>query len=336
MASFSHQPVLLKETIDGLAVRRGGRYVDGTLGGSGHTEALLAAGAGAVLGIDRDPAALAAARERLGTDDTRVVLAHGNFRELGSIARANGFEQVDGILLDIGVSSHQLDVAERGFSFAADAPLDMRMDPTAGTTAADLVNDLSETELADVIYQYGEERASRRIARRIAERRRSAPITTTVELAEIVKQAVRDKGTRIHPATRTFQALRIAVNDELGALETVLPQATELLAAGGRLAVITFHSLEDRIVKQFMLRETSLCLLPSRTFAEACPHLADQSSGPRACIYLHRRDCDYVPRLSAVTTKPITASAVELNANPRSRSAKLRVAERLVEAARPA
>jgi 16S rRNA (cytosine1402-N4)-methyltransferase len=329
MENFSHQPVLLMETVDGLAVRGGGRYIDGTLGGAGHTDALLAAGAGHVLGIDRDPAALAAARRRLLRHAERVTLVHGNFRDIGVLAHAHGMEQVDGILLDIGVSSHQLDVAERGFSFTSDAPLDMRMDPTSGLSAADFVNDLDESELADLIYQYGEERASRRIARRIAERRRSKPIRTTLELADLVKQAVGNHAGRIHPATRTFQALRIAVNDELGALEQSLPDATSLLAPGGRLAVITFHSLEDRIVKRFFQQETALCLLPPRTFAEACPHLAAKASGPRACIYLAARDCDYAPRLRAITPKPLTASAVEVAANPRSRSAKLRIAERL-------
>jgi 16S rRNA (cytosine1402-N4)-methyltransferase len=243
---------------------------------------------------------------------------------------------VDGVLLDIGVSSHQLDVPERGFSFSADAPLDMRMNPTTGMTAADLVNQLPEDDLADLIFRFGEERASRRIARRIAERRRTAPITTTTELADIVKQVAGGKGMRIHPATRTFQALRIAVNDELGALEDALPAATELLELGGRLAVITFHSLEDRIVKHFMQRETAVCLLPPRTFAEACPHLVDRGTGPRACIYLHHRDCDYAPRLRLVVMKPVIASDAEIATNPRSRSAKLRVAERLAEPARAA
>jgi len=326
---FAHTPVLPAETIDGLRVRQGADYVDGTLGGGGHTAGLLAAGAGRVLGIDRDPAALQAAAARLGAERERVTLAHGDFRDIGVIARDHGFSEVAGVLLDIGVSSHQLDAAERGFSFNMDAPLDMRMDPTSGRTAADLVNEMPEDELADVIYRYGEERASRRVARRIAERRRTAPITTTVELAELVKRAVGGKHTGIHPATRTFQALRIAVNDELGALQEALPAATEILAPGGRLAVITFHSLEDRIAKQFMHRETAICLLPPRTFAEACPHLSERGAGPRPCIYIGARDCDYAPRLSPVTSKPITASQAEITANPRSRSAKLRIAERL-------
>lgn len=262
---------------------------------------------------------------------SRLVLVHGNFRDIGVIAKAHGFVGVDGILLDIGVSSYQLDTPERGFSFGADAPLDMRMDPTEGPTAAELVNDLPEDELADLIYRYGEERASRRIARRIAERRRSTPIRTTGELAEIVKHAIGSKDGRIHPATRTFQALRIAVNDELGALEEALPAATALLAPGGRLAVITFHSLEDRIVKHMMQREAAVCLLPPRVFAEACPHLTKQGEGPRGCIYLRSHDCDYAPRLRLVTSKPLTARPEEMTTNPRSRSAKLRIAERIAE-----
>jgi len=277
MTTFSHTPVLLGPTIEGLAVKPGASYIDATLGGGGHTEALLAAGAGRVLGIDRDPAALAAAGARLKADAARIRLVHGNFRDIGAIAQANGFRDIAGVLMDIGVSSHQLDTPERGFSFGADAPLDMRMDPTSTTTAADLVNDLPEEELADVIYRYGEERASRRIARRIGERRSIAPIRSTGELAEVVKRAVGGKDGRIHPATRTFQALRIAVNDELGALETALPAATSLLGPAGRLAVISFHSLEDRIAKQYIQRETALCLLPPRTFAEACPHLSQQA-----------------------------------------------------------
>ncbi len=323
--------MLFEATLDGLAIRPGGAYIDGTLGGGGHTAGMLERGAGRVLGIDRDPAALQAAAERFGHIRDRVTLAHGNFRDVGRLARAHGFDTVDGILLDIGVSSPQLDVAERGFSFAQDAPLDMRMDPTQGPTAADLVNTLPEVELADVIYRYGEERASRRVAKRIVERRQSAPINTTRELAELVARALGGrKDERIHPATRTFQALRIAVNDELGALEEALPAATELLAVDGRLAVITFHSLEDRIVKEFMRRESAVCLLPPRLFAEQCPHLTEQGSGPRPCIYIGSRDCDYAPRLTQVTHKPIAATSEEVSTNPRSRSAKLRVAQRMV------
>ncbi len=327
MSNFSHVPVLLQETIRGLVLEPGGVFIDGTLGGGGHTAALLAAGAQHVLGIDRDPAALAAARERF--DPQQVTLVHGNFRDIGTLAQTHGFSNVAGVLLDIGVSSHQLDTAERGFSFSTDAELDMRMDPTTGPTAADLVNTLPETDLADVIFRYGEERASRRIARYIVERRQATPFTTTVELANVVQRAAGGKSGRIHPATRTFQALRIAVNDELGALETALPAATTLLGPGGRLAVISFHSLEDRIVKHYIQREATVCMLPPRMFAEGCPHLLAEGTGARPCIYLAQRDCDYAPRLTAVTHKPIVASDEETTANIRSRSAKLRIAARI-------
>lgn len=335
VSTFAHIPVLFAATLESLNIRPGGSYIDGTLGGGGHTAGMLERGAGRVLGIDRDPAALAAVRERLADYGERLVLAHGNFRDIGALALAHGFTAVDGILLDIGVSSHQLDVAERGFSFSQAAPLDMRMDPTQGETAADLVNTLPESELADLIYRYGEERGSRRIARWIVERRQRAPITTTTELAELVARAMGGrKDGRIHPATRTFQALRIAVNDELGALEEALPAAVDLLAVGGRLAVITFHSLEDRIVKEYMRREAAECLLPPRLFAEQCPHLIGHAEGPRPCIYIGSRDCDYAPHLALVTSKPVVASDAEVSANSRSRSAKLRVAERSAEAQR--
>lgn len=335
MSSFAHIPVLFEATLDGLNIRSDGSYIDGTLGGGGHTAGMLERGAGRVLGIDRDPAALAAARERLAAYGDRLTLAHGNFRDIGVLAQAHGFTAVDGILLDIGVSSHQLDAAERGFSFAQSAPLDMRMDPTTGATAAELIDTLPESELADLIFRYGEERASRRIARWIVERRQRAPIATTTELAELISRALggRKEG-RIHPATRTFQALRIAVNDELGALEEALPAAVDLLAVAGRLAVITFHSLEDRIVKEFMRREAAECLLPPRLFAEQCPHLVGHESGPRPCIYLGSRDCDYAPRLALVTSKPVVADPTEIDANARSRSAKLRVGERITVARR--
>lgn len=301
--AFYHVPVLLSEVIGGLAPHAGGRYIDGTLGGGGHALATLAASSpdGRLLGIDTDPAALAAAHTRLGSYVTRAALVRGNFRDIGAIAEANGFSEVDGILLDLGVSSHQLDTAERGFSFQTDAPLDMRLDPDGPTTAADLVNDLPENELADVLYRYGEEHASRRIARFVAEQRRKEPITTTGALAEIISRALGGKRGKIHPATRTFQGLRIAVNGELDSLEYALPQAVALLKPGGRLAVITFHSLEDRIVKQFFR--------------------AEAGKGP---------DHDDRPvRLRIITAKPLVARAEEQRTNPRSRSAKLRIAERI-------
>jgi 16S rRNA (cytosine1402-N4)-methyltransferase len=300
-SSFRHTPVLLSEVLDGLAPRSGGRYLDGTLGGGGHAAAVLEASApnGRLLGIDADPAALAAAGTRLAAFGERPTLAHGNFRDIGRLAREQGFEQIDGLLLDLGVSSHQIDTPERGFSFAADAPLDMRLDPTGGATAADLVNDTPESELADLIFRYGEERGSRRVARFIAEARRKRSIETTIELAELVTRALGGRHGKIHPATRTFQALRIAVNRELESLETALPQAVELLAPGGRMAIISFHSLEDRIVKLFFRAESGY------------------------------GGTEQPARLQIITKKPIEASEQEARANPRSRSAKLRVAEKL-------
>jgi 16S rRNA (cytosine1402-N4)-methyltransferase len=300
-SQFHHIPVLQAEVLAGLAPRPGGRYIDGTLGGAGHAAAILEASApdGRLLGIDADPAALAAGATRLASFGGRAVLAHGNFRDLAQLARDNGFEPADGILLDLGVSSHQLDTPERGFSFMADAPLDMRMDPTSGKTAADLVDELPESELADLIYRFGEERGSRRIARAIVAARRTGRIETTGALAEIVARALGGRHGKIHPATRTFQALRIAVNHELESLEAALPQAVDLLTPNGRLAVIAFHSLEDRIVKQFFRAESG--------YAGA--------AGPS--------------QLRIITKKPIEAELAEARANPRARSAKLRIAEKL-------
>lgn len=287
--------------------RPGGIYIDGTLGGGGHASAILAAAqpGGRLLGIDADPAALAAARARFaaaGLPDEAYVFEHGRFAEMADLATKRGIAGVDGILLDLGVSSHQLDTPERGFSFGSDGPLDMRLDPTRGPTAADLVNGLEERELADLIYRYGEERGSRRIARLIVERRAQRPFSTTSELAALVARAIGRGGReRIHPATRTFQALRIAVNAELDQLEAALPQAVELLRPGGRLAVISFHSLEDRIVKQFFRAESGY----------------GGSANERPV------------RLSIVTKKPVEATEAEARDNPRARSAKLRVAERV-------
>jgi 16S rRNA (cytosine1402-N4)-methyltransferase len=300
-SSFQHTPVLLAEVIAGLAPRSGGRYLDGTVGGGGHAAAILdvSAPGGQLLGFDADPAALAAAGQRLARFGARVRLLHGNFGDMQQLARSAGPEQFDGILLDLGVSSHQLDTPERGFSFLADAPLDMRLDPTAEGTAADLVNELPESELADVIYQYGEERGSRRIARAIVEARRKGRVATTSALAAIVERALGGRHGKIHPATRTFQALRIATNRELEQLEAALPQAVELLAPGGRLAVIAFHSLEDRIVKQFLRAESGY----------------GNPGGPA--------------RVRIITKKPIEAAQDETRTNSRARSAKLRIAERV-------
>lgn len=307
-----HVPVLADEVRAALAPRPGGRYLDGTLGGAGHTSLLLAASApdGRVLAIDADPMALARAEARLPEEiaSGRLVLRHGNFAQMAELAAAADFAPVDGILLDLGLSSDQLAARERGFSFAGAAPLDMRFDTTRGQTAADLVNLLDESALADLLWRYGEERRSRAIARRIVEQRARQPITRTDELARLVASVVHGRPGGIHPATRTFQALRIATNDELASLEAALPQAVELLRPGGRLAVISFHSLEDRIVKQFFQAEARGCICP--------PELP-------ACV------CGRVPRLRILTRHPVTAGEAELAANPRARSAKLRAAERL-------
>ncbi len=295
----------------GLDPQPGRDLIDGTLGAGGHSEAWLEATApgGRVLGLDRDPAALAAARERLARFGGRVHLVHASFDEMGRIAPEQGFAEVDAVLLDLGFSSLQIGDPARGFAFQHEGPLDMRYDPHQPTTAADLVNRLGEHELADLLNRYGEERHARRIARAIVEAR---PIMTTRTLAEVVARAApppRNRGGRhIHPATRTFQALRIAVNDELGALERALPQAVERLKRGGRLAVISFHSLEDRMVKRFLRRESRDCLCPPRQPVCTCGHRAT---------------------LREITRKPVTATQAEIEANPRARSAKLRLAERV-------
>ncbi len=258
--------------------------------------------------MDADASAVARARAALSEFGERAVVVHDTYTNLLQVARAEGFLLVDGILLDLGLSSYQLEEAERGFSFQKEAPLDMRFDQRQPTTAADLVNSLSERELADIIFRYGEERRSRAIARAIVRERTARPITTTTRLAGLVAGVVHGRPGGIHPATRTFQALRVAVNEELAAVEEALPQAVEALAPGGRLAVISFHSLEDRIVKGFLRTEAAGCICPP---------------GLPACVCGHR------PRLALVTKKPIVASPEEQARNPRSRSAKLRVAERL-------
>ncbi len=300
-----HLPVLYDRVLEFLAPQPGGRYIDATVGAGGHAWGILEASDpdGRLLALDADPAALAVARERLAPFGERVTLMHANFDRLAQVAEEHGFEKVDGILLDLGLSSLQLADAQRGFSFQLEGPLDMRFDPRTRRTAADLVNRLSEEELADLLKRYGEERYARRIARAIVRHR---PIRTTRELAELVARNVPHRG-RIHPATRTFMALRIAVNDELGALERALPQAVGLLRPGGRLAVISFHSLEDRIVKEFFRRESRDCICP--------PELP-------ACV------CDHKAVLELVTRKPVTPSAEEVARNPRSRSARMRVAVR--------
>jgi len=301
-----HEPVLMREVIESLNPQSGGRYIDATLGGGGHAEVILhqSAPTGKLLGVDRDPQALSIAKLRLQHHAERVDVVQGNFAFLKDIATECGFLSVQGILLDLGLSSLQLADESRGFSFQIDAPLDMRFDSSQATTAADLVNGLSESDLADILFQYGEERRSRRIARAIVKAR---PIVRTSKLAKVVSRAV-GRRTRIHPATRTFQALRIAVNRELEALEQVLPQAVSLLAPGGHLIVISFHSLEDRIVKHFFKYESRDCVCP--------PELP-------VCM------CDHRATLMIVTRRPVRPSAEEVRDNPRSRSARLRVAARL-------
>ena len=311
-----HVPVLLAESLAGMALKPGSICVDGTAGGGGHAEAILEATAptGRLLGMDADPAAIQRCQERLARYGDRVTLHQGSFRHLANVAAAAGITAADAVLLDLGISSFQLAEAERGFSFLGDGPLDMRMDPASPLTAAEIVNEWPQEALADIVYRYGEEPRSRRIAAAIV---RARPLGSTGELAEVVSRALGGKrGQRIHPATQVFQALRIAVNDELGALEEVLPQVVALLAGGGRCAIITFHSLEDRIVKQFIQRETHDCIcdLDART---------RRLLGEKACTCGHRAT------LRAVTKKPISPTEDEIKRNARSRSAKLRIAERI-------
>jgi 16S rRNA (cytosine1402-N4)-methyltransferase len=306
-----HIPVLLDEAMSYLAPRDGGRYIDATFGGGGHTRVLLeqSAPTGQVLAIDADPDAVARAATLALAHPGRLKTARGNFRDIAALARGADFSPVDGILMDLGLSSFQLDQPERGFSFRFPAPLDMRFDTLHGPSAATLVNECDETVLANLIFEYGEESRSRAIARAIVAARREQPIETTDRLASIVERAVGGRrGRAIHPATRTFQALRIAVNDELEALRDGLAGALDLLATGGRLVVISFHSLEDRIVKTFMRDEATDCICPPST---------------PICV------CDHHARVLRLTSKPVRPSAAEERRNPRSRSAKLRAAERL-------
>jgi len=306
MDDSPHQPVLYKEIIHALQPHTGGRYVDGTLGAGGHARGIMEASApdGQLLGLDVDPQALAIARRNLAPYEHRIHLAQASYTSLSTQLARLGWGAVDGIVLDLGASSMQFDTPERGFSFLHDAPLDMRFGPHALQTAADLVNKYSERELADLIYQYGEERESRKIARAIV---RARPIQTTRELVAAIEAVSPRRGERVHPATRTFQALRIAVNEELTSIEEVLPQAVTALKPGGRLAVISFHSLEDRIVKDF--------------FRE---HSKDRVNPPYEQIYEEERKAT----LKEVNRKPIVPSDEETQNNPRARSAKLRIAEK--------
>lgn len=304
--SSEHVPVLYNEVLDGIQPRSGGRYIDATLGAAGHAAGILTASGpdGELLGLDADPDAISFAGQVLGSFGDRVVLQVANFRHLREVALALGFGQVDGILMDLGLSSRQLADAERGFSFNQDGPLDMRMNRSQRETAADLINTLPEAELAELLWRYGEERHARRIARVIVS---SRPVSTTGQLADLVARTV-GRREKIHPATRTFQALRIAVNDELEALNQALRQARDLLRPQGRLAVIAFHSLEDRLVKRFYQQESRDCLCP--------PEIP-------VCI------CEHRATLKVLTPRPVRPSAEEIARNPRSRSARLRLAERL-------
>jgi 16S rRNA (cytosine1402-N4)-methyltransferase len=318
-----HVPVMLEEVLQFLRPVPGGRYIDATLGGGGHTRALLEHSApnGKVLGIDADVQALERARAEFSAsiNSGRLMLAHGNFAELSSIASVASFTAVQGVVLDLGFSSDQMDDPQRGFSFSADGPLDMRMDQSLALSAADLVNGASEQELADIFWRYGEERRSRQIARRIVLAREKGPITRTTQLAALASAGTFHKPGTIHPATRVFQALRIAVNHELERLATALPQIIDVLdkrktsgmrGEEGRMVIISFHSLEDRIVKEFMRREATDCLCPPHTPVCVCGHKA---------------------RLRLLTSKPVTATLREVEQNPRARSAKLRAAKVVVD-----
>ena len=311
MSEFHHVSVLLEECIEGLNIKPDGIYVDGTLGGAGHSSRIAEKlTTGRLIGIDRDPVALKAAGERLAPFGDRVRLVHSNFCELDKALDDLGITGVDGILLDLGVSSPQLDDGQRGFSYMVDAPLDMRMNRQDSLDAKQIVNHWSYEELKRILYDYGEERFAPRIAAAICKRREEKEIETTLELVDIIRGAMPASALREkqHPAKRSFQAIRIAVNDELGEVETVMRKAVPLLNPGGRLAVITFHSLEDRIVKQAMAEAAKGCTCP--------PEFP-------VCV------CGKKPRVKLITRKPIVSGEEELERNPRARSAKLRICEKL-------
>ena len=310
-----HIPVLLEAVIHALRPQSGEIYIDGTFGAGGYTRALLAVPDVRVIAFDRDPNAIASGQSLAAQMAGRLVLAHARFGELDTIARGLDFERVDGVVLDIGVSSMQLDQPERGFSFRNDGPLDMRMDAT-GRSAADIVNEMGEEDLANLIYAYGEERISRKIARAIVKDREATPFTSTLQLASLIARIVHHKPNEIHPATRTFQALRIAVNDELGELQRALAAAEAILKPGGRLAVVSFHSLEDRIVKQFLTERSGRGQARSRRL----PGEPQQ----QPFTFTHEGK------------QPVTATAEEAARNPRARSARLRYATRTDAPARQA
>ena len=308
---FHHISVLLNECIEGLNIKENGIYVDGTLGGAGHSaEIVKRLTKGRLIGIDQDTNAIKAAEKRLEEYKDKVTLVHDNFSYIKAVFAQLGIEKADGFLLDIGVSSHQLDEAERGFSYMHDAPLDMRMNRDNSFSAYNVVNEYSEDELSEIIYKYGEERWSKRIAQFIVAERKQKPIETTFELVDVIKKAV-PKGARKdgpHPAKRTFQAIRIEVNGELEILERTIDDMTELLNPGGRLCIITFHSLEDRIVKNAFRKQENPCTCP--------PEFP-------VCV------CGKKKRANVITRKPILPSDEELEFNHRSRSAKLRILERI-------
>ena len=311
MSAFHHISVLLNECIEGLNIRPDGIYVDGTLGGAGHSFQIAARlKDGKLIGIDRDQVALKAAGERLSVYGERVQLVHSNFCHMAQVLKELNIQGVDGILLDLGVSSPQLDDGQRGFSYMVDAPLDMRMNSAESLSAHTVVNTWSQEELKRILYNYGEERYAPQIAAAICRKRAEKPIETTLELVEIIKNAMPPAALREkqHPAKRSFQAIRIAVNDELGAVEQIMADAVELLNPGGRLCIITFHSLEDRIVKLGMQDAAKGCTCP--------PNFP-------VCV------CGKKPKVKLITKKPIVASDEELEENPRSRSAKLRICEKI-------
>ena len=311
MSEFYHVSVLLEECIDGLNIKPDGIYVDGTLGGAGHSSQIAKRlTTGRLIGIDRDPVALKAAGERLAPYADRVTLVHSNFCEIAQVLKDLGIDGVDGILLDLGVSSPQLDDAERGFSYMNDAPLDMRMNGEDALSAYEVVNTWSYEELRRILFDYGEERYAPRIADAICRRREEKPIRTTLELVDIIRSAMPAAALREkqHPAKRSFQAIRIAVNDELGSVETVMRDAIPCLNPGGRLAIITFHSLEDRSVKNGMAEAAKGCTCPP--------------SFP-VCV------CGKKPKVKLISRKPIVSGDEELGRNPRARSAKLRICEKL-------
>lgn len=311
MTEFHHVSVLLDECIDALHIKPDGIYVDGTLGGAGHSSQIVKRlTTGRHIGIDRDPVALKAAGERLAPYGDRVSLVHSNFCEIKQVLEDLGIDGVDGILLDLGVSSPQLDDGSRGFSYMADAPLDMRMNSEDVMSAYDVVNTWSQEELKRILYDYGEERYAPRIAAAICSRREEKPIETTLELVDVIRSAMPAAALREkqHPAKRSFQAIRIAVNDELGSVEKVMRDAIPCLNPGGRLAVITFHSLEDRIVKNAMAEAAKGCTCP--------PNFP-------VCV------CGKKPQVKLISRKPIVSGEEELERNPRARSAKLRVCEKL-------